>query len=419
MIRQCRYFCLAVFLAGIFTLYYLQSQSDRSVENQSTSSIKSVIVNEDEPIKLLILVWTSIFGDQTLLLGPDCPLHERCELTYNHSKLPHASAVIFHVPDIKWVQQLNQRELNYDLPDLPDLPPGQQRVNVFFSHENPTMLARYYNSNGLARHDHNYFHWTMTYMHSSHVPMPYGGFWVPPEKTAQLGFPPTRLPNDRDSILGGKRVRGILWMVSNCDSYSKRELAIRELAKHIPITIGGKCAKTSEGRDLCPRSAPSCDHLFAQYFFYIAAENDNCRDYVTEKYWTKYQQPSVPIVMRKHIYERLMVPNNSYIAMDQFTGPKSMADHLKKLMDSPVDYLNYFQWRSKNWSIAPWNHEGYRIGQCGLCERLLRLANGKEQKPRPLPSAVRWFEQQSSCEGGQFAEQWAANGEKEEDHSKS
>jgi hypothetical protein len=125
---------------------------DRSVENQSTSSIKSVIVNEDEPIKLLILVWTSIFGDQTLLLGPDCPLHERCELTYNHSKLPHASAVIFHVPDIKWVQQLNQRELNYDLPDLPDLPPGQQRVNVFFSHENPTMLARYYNSNGLARH---------------------------------------------------------------------------------------------------------------------------------------------------------------------------------------------------------------------------------------------------------------------------
>jgi hypothetical protein len=61
--------------------------------------------------------------------------------------------------------------------------------------------------------------------------MPYGGFWVNPERTKQLGFPPIQLPIDSDTLLKGKLVKGILWFVSNCDSSSKRELAVKALAK--------------------------------------------------------------------------------------------------------------------------------------------------------------------------------------------
>jgi hypothetical protein len=56
------------------------------------------------------------------------------------------------------------------------------------------------------------------------------------------------------------------------------------------------------------------------------------------------------------------VPDMSYIAMDQFKGPKQMAEHLNWLMDNPIEYMKYFDWRSKGWSIAPWNHEGFRLG---------------------------------------------------------
>lgn len=38
-----------------------------------------------------------------------------------------------------------------------------------------------------------------------------------------------------------------------------------------------------------------------------------------------------------------------------------MAEHLNWLMDNPIQYLKYFEWRSKGWSIA-WNHEGFRLG---------------------------------------------------------
>jgi hypothetical protein len=84
-----------------------------------------------------------------------------------------------------------------------------------------------------------------------------------------------------------------------------------------------------------------------------------------------------------------------------------MAAHLHHLMDNPQSYLTYFHWRTQNWSIAPWNHAGYRIGQCALCERLLRLRDGKEFFPDPLTDAADLFERQSQCEGGTFAEQWA------------
>ena len=57
-----------------------------------------------------------------------------------------------------------------------------------------------------------------------------------------------------------------------------------------------------------------------------------------------------------------LVPDGSYIAMDQFSNPREMADHLHFLMDNPDAYLKYFEWRNKKWSIAPWNHKDFLIG---------------------------------------------------------
>ncbi|KAL3086709.1 hypothetical protein niasHS_008042 [Heterodera schachtii] len=338
------------------------------------------------PTKPVILMWTSVFGQKSLKLGPGCPFFDQCFFTYQRRALAHADAVVYHVPDIKWTSD--------ERPDFPEqiLMPANVK-NVFLTQENPSALRDYHHAEKLRKAAPNFFHWTMTYLHSSDFVMPYGGFWISPEETLRLGF-------------SDKIMRGAVWFVSNCRTESKRELAVDALSKHMLISIGGKCAKTEQGKKLCPRNATSCDHVFSAHYFFIAAENDICKDYVTEKYWDRYHLPSVPIVMRKHIYEGI-VPNNSFIAMDQYESPKAMADHLNFLMDNPDEYLKYFEWRAQNWSIAPWNHRDFLMAQCALCERLLRNRNqSSPTKPTTL-NAVEWFERNSKCEGDKFANQWA------------
>lgn len=128
--------------------------------------------------------------------------------------------------------------------------------------------------------------------------------------------------------------------------------------------------------------------------------------------------------MRRKIFESLLVwklfkdlpcsavltlasrtmPPRSFIAMDDYTSPKEMAEHLLKLENDKWVlcsltvslsisscscfstlflletvykdlflrklYEEYFAWRKGGWTAAPWNAPGYRNGFCRLCERL-------------------------------------------------
>ena len=58
------------------------------------------------------------------------------------------------------------------------------------------------------------------------------------------------------------------------------------------------------------------------YKFYLAFENSDCEDYITEKFWrTLNKTLSIPIVMGKGNYKAL-APPNSYIHVDDFTSPE-------------------------------------------------------------------------------------------------
>lgn len=56
----------------------------------------------------------------------------------------------------------------------------------------------------------------------------------------------------------------------------------RELSKYIQVDIYGAC-----GSLRCPRSqSQTCfDMLDEDYKFYLAFENSNCKDYITEKFF--------------------------------------------------------------------------------------------------------------------------------------
>ena len=73
------------------------------------------------------------------------------------------------------------------------------------------------------------------------------------------------------------------WFVSNCHAQNGRGNYVKELQKYIDVDIYGTC-----GTLKCSRSSSqTCyDKLNNDYKFYLAFENSNCVDYITEKlYW--------------------------------------------------------------------------------------------------------------------------------------
>ena len=72
------------------------------------------------------------------------------------------------------------------------------------------------------------------------------------------------------------------WFVSNCGARNGRLQYAKELQKYIEVDIYGSC-----GTKRCPRSqAKNCFNMLNKdYKFYLAFENSNCRDYITEKFF--------------------------------------------------------------------------------------------------------------------------------------
>lgn len=74
----------------------------------------------------------------------------------------------------------------------------------------------------------------------------------------------------------------VAWFVSNCHPRNQRMHYAKELSKYIQVDIYGTC-----GSLRCPRSqSQACfDMLDEDYKFYLAFENSNCKDYITEKFF--------------------------------------------------------------------------------------------------------------------------------------
>ena len=251
----------------------------------------------------------------------------------------------------------------------------------------------------------------MTFLNVSTAIIPYGQPWIRPEKAKRLSLPIESLSTLPGYILFNKRAnstRAVFWLVSNCHSVSRREKAMEELAKYIPVEMVGQCAKNESMKNACGPShgtglgGPECMALFNSYPFFVAAENSLCRDYITEKYWARYNLDSVPIVMRRDVYEGRL-PDGSFIAMSDFEGPQALAEYLHYLMKTPAAYMRYFDWRRQGWARASNNTPGHYTGLCRLCEVLI---NEEHRELRPIEDIGEWYRRESACDDGSFVEKW-------------
>ncbi|EDO46847.1 predicted protein, partial [Nematostella vectensis] len=246
-----------------------------------------------------------------------CPV-SNCRISYNKSDLPQANAVIFHGRDMLTMAQMKQI--------LPSRTPTQRWV--YFMHENPHYT--YYDPaiyNGL-------FNWTMTYRRDS-------DFFVPYNYYSRLK--PEDMSKSERNYAEGKH-KPVSWMVSHCGEL--RETVVRELLKYIQVDVYGPCGRKFNQSHHCDKASGNCWRIKNQYKFYLAFENKNCVDYVTEKYWyTLLESTAVPIVLGGSNYDSKVAIPGSFINILDFSSVQALAEYLDYLDRNDTAYNEYFRWR--------------------------------------------------------------------------
>lgn len=291
-----------------------------------------------------------------------------CLLSVDDSRVNESDAVLFH---------LHQTRGPHELPKY--RPPGQ--IWIFFTDESPLhtfLLTRKY---AMGDYD-GLFNWSMTYRSDSDVPVPYG-------RTVPLTPEEGSVYEERD--FAKSKSRGVAILGSNCGGQNRRWDYVRELQKHMTVDVYGGCGTRS-----CPGHFVKDCPVIKDYKFYLAFENSNCAEYITEKlWWNAYHKETVPVVMgaRKSDYERLCPPN-SFIHVDDFESPAELARYLSFLLNNDTAYNSFFEWKRKYKVL---NEHGYfgspSLHVCRMCEAL----NRKSAAPKIYTDLSSFWNPKSDC----------------------
>ena len=184
------------------------------------------------------------------------------------------------------------------------------------------------------------------------------------------------------------------WLVSNCNTKSKRETLVEELRKHLPankIHVYGKCGSMKCSGD-SPDDREGCWTMLEQkYKFYLALENSICPDYVTEKMFEALKHDIVPIVLGGADYNRIF-PQNSFINMMDFKNMSSLAEYLMKLDNDDALYAKYFSWKS-NYTVKNSKYDTNQA-HCDLCQKLHKVGATNTKSTVKLK---KWFIDVKKC----------------------
>ncbi|KAH7955021.1 hypothetical protein HPB49_024027 [Dermacentor silvarum] len=255
--------------------------------------------------------WYDFLSGQALFLRDRCPV-DKCRVfmgSANGGVAAMADAIIF--------------KDGYSL--TPQTSKGNQRWIVYLL-ENPLHSAVSQESSGID--------WTATYRKDSDIVTPYEKFVL---------FDPLVKTIKRDYDYAQNKTKMVAWFVSNCAAANGRLEYAHKLSNYIQVDIYGQCGPLS-----CPRheSERCYQMLDMEYLFYLAFENANCKDYITEKFFNALRHNVVPVVMGASREEYLAAaPYHSYIHVDDFASPKELAEYLHLLSRNRSLYNQYFEWK--------------------------------------------------------------------------
>lgn len=198
-----------------------------------------------------ILLWDSDLSFEESIFNSRKCLINTCSFTYNRDLLHKnkVDAVIFKsIPDnIKRGSNL------------------KNQVWIFYQLESSIHSER------ISKH--NFVNWTATYRSDSVITAPYEKFVT----FANI----SNLPKYPIKNYAYRKTKLVAWFVSNCGAENGRSEYVKELKHYIKVDIYGYC-----GTLHCKRGHKLCfEKLRKEYKFYLAFENSNCRDYITEKFF--------------------------------------------------------------------------------------------------------------------------------------
>lgn len=271
-----------------------------------------------------------------------------CVLDISNDRIGDADAVMFHL------------HLTKGPHTLPKSRRRRGQFWIFFTDESPLhtfFVTKRYNMS----HYNSLFNLSMTYRSDSDVPVPYG-------RTLQLSDDDTM---DVLQDYASSKSKLVAILGSNCGGANLRWPYVRELSKHVKVDIYGGC-----GTRVCPgHFTRDCD-VIEKYKFYLAFENSNCREYITEKmWWNAYHKEVVPVVMgaTREEYARL-APPHSFIHVEDFRDPQELAMYLVYLDGNATAYNEYFAWKRR---YVVRNEHGYfgspSLHLCRMCEAVNRF----------------------------------------------
>ncbi|XP_022913644.1 glycoprotein 3-alpha-L-fucosyltransferase A [Onthophagus taurus] len=293
---------------GLSTLFPNESPGDRIVDQ--LMYIPDDYEGIDTPEKVILVYngvrqWNKETGPRTF---DECPVN-RCSLIDDQSKAKDVDAVLYK---------------DHFASTWADRPPHQVWILYYLECPYHTQYVKVKDA----------INWTATYRRDSDIVAPY-------ERWTYYDPDVRQMPQIID--YAANKTKKVAWFVSNCGARNGRLEYARELAKYIPVDIYGGCGPLK-----CPRSDKKCFELLdKEYKFYLAFENSNCRDYITEKFYINGLSRNVlPIVMgaKPEDYER-SAPQGSYIHVDEFANPKELAAYLHRLDKDDDLYNSYFQWK--------------------------------------------------------------------------
>ncbi|XP_068242780.1 alpha-(1,3)-fucosyltransferase 7-like isoform X2 [Palaemon carinicauda] len=291
-----------------------------------------------------------------------------CNITYDSSLADRADAILFALHKTRGPSAFPHRT-NF-----------HQRW-IWLSDETPYHTLLGARDKNLS-HYNGYFNWSMTYRMDSDIPVPYG-------RTVEMSEAEASLYERVDYFNIKPNFTAV--MGSNCGGRNKRWSYVKELKKYMDLHVYGGC-----GTFKCPGHFRRDCPLLNTYKFYLAFENSNCRDYITEKaWWNAIEKGAVPVVMGESVegYKRHLPPK-SFIHIDDFQSPKDLAEYLISLAKDPTKYMEYHAWRSR---FRVLNEHGYFnspvFHYCRLCEAL----NYNDPRPKEYPNLDVFWNSKTDC----------------------
>ncbi|XP_076638056.1 alpha-(1,3)-fucosyltransferase 10 [Colletes latitarsis] len=190
----------------------------------------------------------------------------------------------------------------------------------------------------------NLFSYSSTFSRFSDVPLTLIDLPGVTELLGRKYFVPTR---EKTKLMHTRNLAPLLYIQSDCDTASNRDIYVAELMKYIRVDSYGTCLNNAQFDKRLKENyleiLNSDDFLsfIGNYKFTIAFENAVCQDYITEKLWRPLIVGSVPVYYGSPSFKDWLPNNISAISVLDFKDPQNLATFLHNLSKNDTEYDKY------------------------------------------------------------------------------